>query len=369
MKCYSNPSRLFFVGAMLLTAEVWGSESEDSQTVTHLRRNKHRKALEVDENMHDTKPSQIQQFISGQAPAKDQTGFSPRNQYGYGYGYGYGSGNVGYYQNMQPPLLPPPPPPGYYTGSYSGYYPPYTKMPPATPAPSVGVPTISPTFNPTSSPTFTPTIITEDPTFTPTIITEEPSATPTAATPSPTLGPDTVIFSLQDTAGVCNGAGIGCSSDPGDSPAGNPNDIVNCFNAADFGVSVPFSLTAVRVWIGDSPVLTPDLQVNVWMGFSDGSGPDRLLYSEEQFGYTFGENNFQLRMARMIMSANFCVGVTARSTNAGLRIATDDGGTGDSSFLRSPACGVNEFLSLLDLFQNSPDGFCIEAVVRRENFR
>ena len=70
----------------------------------------------------------------------------------------------------------------------------------------------------------------------------------------------------------------------------------------------------------------------------------------------------------MIFSADFCVGVTARSTNAGLRIGTDDGGNGESSFLRSPACGVTDFLSFLDLFAVSTDGFCIEAIVTRVDF-
>ena len=378
MKGYSNPTRLLLFGGMLLTAEVLGSENEESSPTTHLRRKKHRALQE--------------------APAADQTGFNPRNHYGYGYNYGYGYGNGGYgygnggdgygnngyYQPMQPP---PPPPPGY-------YYSPYDKKPQDSSAPSYipsaapsAAPSVAPsvaptrTPTPTTSPTFAPTFVTEDPTFTPTFVTPAPTDPPNTGTPTvfvpptplPTLGPDTVIFSLQDTAGVCNGPGngIGCANEnPDDPPAGNPNDIVNCFNAADAGVDLPFSLNAVRVWIGDSTVLTPDLEVNIWVGFADGGGPDpdRLLYSEEVFGYTFGENTFELQMARMIFTQDFCVGVTARSSNAGLRIATDDGGTGESSYLRSPECGVLDFVSLLNLFQDSPNDFCIEAIATREDF-
>lgn len=261
-----------------------------------------------------------------------------------------------------------------------------TELPTMNPTIVTEEPTTNPTIV-TEEPTMNPTIVTEDPTMTPTILTEGPTFSPIIVTPDPTVGvtPDptitleieeptsgptgeenSAVLTYQNVAGICGGPlnGIGCANeDPEDPPAGNPNDIVNCYDTAMFGVSVPFSLTAVRVWIGDSTVLTPDLQVNVWAGDDGSGGPveNRLLYSEEQFGYTFGENTFELNMGRMIFQRNFCVGVTARSTNAGLRIMFDEGGFGESSFLRSPECGIENFISLFEA--GLENDFCIEALV------
>jgi hypothetical protein len=178
--------------------------------------------------------------------------------------------------------------------------------------------------------------------------------------------PDQIILTYQEVTGVCSGTvnGIGCANeDPNDDPRGNPNDIVNCFDATSFGIGFPFSLDAVRVWIGDSTELTPDLQVNVWVGDLVNEGPiaNRLLYSQEVFGYVFGENTFDLDMGNLIYHPDFCVGVTSRSSNAGLRIRTDSKGTGSASYLRSPECGINEFTSLSSA--GLKKHFCIEALV------
>ena len=68
----------------------------------------------------------------------------------------------------------------------------------------------------------------------------------------------------------------------------------------------------------------------------------------------------------MTFSNSVCVGVRATASNGGLRIAFDDGGTGESSFLRSPECGVTDFASLNDLFLETVDVFCIEAIVTKK---
>ena len=381
MKSFLIPSRLLWLGGSLLLAGVFGSQSEESHVNTRLRRQKRRNALAVEGG------------TGSRIPASNPTAFSGRNSYGY-------NDETRYYQNIQPPV---------YYETVETNAPIVAEIPTVAPSKSYGtstgptivneVPTQIPTIGtevPTKGPTITPTIVTEVPTFTPTILTEEPSLgptivtegptfTPTIVTDDPTAGPTTIvptdtgrptldpnafILSLQEVPGICGGPvnGIGCANEnPEDDPAGNPNDIVNCYNAEIAGVETPFSLNAIRVWIGDSTVLTPDLQVNVWVGNVNGTGPisNRLLYSEERFGYTFGENTFELNMGRLIFQANFCVGVTARSSNAGLRVMTDISGDGDSSYLRSPECGLENFTSLLDAgLQND---FCIEALVSSVN--
>ena len=173
-------------------------------------------------------------------------------------------------------------------------------------------------------------------------------------------------MTYQEVVGTCNGPanGIGCSTeDPNnDAPSGNPNDIVNCFNVTNFGVSVPFRLDFVRFWIGDSATLVPDLQLNIWVGNTEvGPIANRLIYSEELFGFTVGENLFDVRMGARIRQSDVCIGITSRSTNAGLRVQAETPGLGENSFLRSPECGIVDFTSLSDLNLNLD--FCIEALV------
>jgi hypothetical protein len=180
-----------------------------------------------------------------------------------------------------------------------------------------------------------------------------------------TLG--ATVLSFQDVPGVCNGPanGVGCASvDPNTEMAGgNPNDIVNCFNIDQFDVSIPFQLETVRFWIGESAALPTDLKINVFAGTSaDGPMDGVMLYTEELFGYTFGENTADLGMDLMIFQEEFCVGISSTDANSGLRIQTDiTGEMNDASYLKSPACGIEQFQSLTDA--GLMNDFCIEALV------
>mmetsp|Transcript_1006 Transcript_1006/g.2322 ORF Transcript_1006/g.2322 Transcript_1006/m.2322 type:complete len:441 (-) Transcript_1006:163-1485(-) len=235
----------------------------------------------------------------------------------------------------------------------------------STPSPSEAA-----TFNPwTESPTtkIPPTML---PTtgISPIPITDSPSIFILASdAPSTSPTPNLSILTYQDVRGICSGStnGIGCASeDPNEQLSGNPNEIVNCYNVTEFDIGIPFQIDAVRVWIGDSSPPPPDLQLNVFAGTKE-NGPtnDIILYSQQLFGYTAGENTFAISMDVMIFQTNFCVGVTSRSTNSGLRIQTDGSGEdNEASYLRSPECGIVNFMSLTNvgLVENA---FCIEALV------
>ncbi|OEU19342.1 hypothetical protein FRACYDRAFT_235389 [Fragilariopsis cylindrus CCMP1102] len=175
------------------------------------------------------------------------------------------------------------------------------------------------------------------------------------------------VLSFQDVPGVCNGPtnGIGCASvDPDtETVGGNPNDIVNCFNIDLFDVSIPFQIESVRFWIGESAAVPTDLKINVFAGnAADGPMESVLLYTEEVFGYTFGENTADLSMDLMIFQEEFCVGISSTDANSGLRIQTDNKNeVNDGSYLKSPACGIEQFQSLTDV--GLTNDFCIEALV------
>ena len=226
--------------------------------------------------------------------------------------------------------------------------------------PSTGSPTTSdasPTETPSSRSTLVPSAIilgTEDPTV-------------ANITPEPTVvNSNSNVLSYQDQRGICSGAanGIGCASeDPEEQLSGNPNEIVNCFNVTEFGVELPFMIDSVRFWIGSSSPPPPDLELNVFAGTKE-NGPDSniLLYSQQLFGYTTGINTITTTMDVMIFLSSFCVGVTSRSSDAGLRIQTDDLGIIDNaSYLRSPECGIANFTSLGDV--GLTNDFCIKALV------
>jgi hypothetical protein len=142
---------------------------------------------------------------------------------------------------------------------------------------------------------------------------------------------------------------------------GNPNDIVNCFSAANIGLTPPFQLTAIRFWMGDSTVPPADLSIQVWAG-TVGFGPTTTnLYSQELQGFVAGENTAHLDETLLMFDAEFCVGVKSVSMTDGLRIQTDGGQSDSASYLMSPRCGLPEFKSLGDIA--GPGDFCIEAMV------
>eukprot|EP00536_Pseudo-nitzschia_multiseries_P011233 jgi/Psemu1/28270/gm1.28270_g len=248
---------------------------------------------------------------------------------------------------------------------------------PVTQAPS---PTTSPTTSPTISPTISPNISpTRPPTFNPTAFipfTNAPSTrNPVTQAPqiSTTNDPNIevpisdIVLSYQENIAFCSGppTGIGCASeDPNEQLSGNPNDLINCYNAEEFGVESPFQVNAVRFWIGDSSPPPPDMLVNIFSGSKE-LGPTNdgiLLYSQQIFGYKTGENIVTLTRDLMLFQLSFCVGVTSRSPDGGLRIQTDDEGETDGgSYLRSPECGINVFTSLIDA--GLPQDFCIEVLV------
>ena len=257
-----------------------------------------------------------------------------------------------------PPLTPgptPPPSPPVSPGP----------MPPPSPPPSPG-PTIPPSPPPTPSPTLPPS---PGPTPPP-----SPPPTPPTTTMAPTTSEATVL-TLQDTPGVCSGPinGIGCASvDPDTNMAGgNPNDIVNCFDVNEFDITVPFFLDTVRFWIGDSKVaVPPSLGIKVFAGtVADGPMDDVVLYSQEiTTGFAAGENSADLDMDLMIFQDQFCVGISSTAADGGLRIQTDTTGRmDDASYLKSPACGIEEFRSLSD--SGLMDDFCIEALVSKNGSR
>jgi hypothetical protein len=225
-------------------------------------------------------------------------------------------------------------------------------------APS-GQPTPAPTDQPSLAPTGQPTPETSDP---PTIapimqpLTDAPSAAPTPRFDF------SGILSLQASFGVCavnSTNGIGCAR-TSSGAAGNPNDIVNCFDVKALGGSAPFSLDAVRFWIGTSVALPADLLVRAWTSV-DGR-PGTVLHEQALVGFLPGMNMFNLTNPPEIQSDTFCVGVASEDTSSGLRIQNEaDLGGGFQSFILSPRCGVDEFQTLSNLtFSGS---FCIEAFV------
>ncbi|KAG7369274.1 hypothetical protein IV203_032017 [Nitzschia inconspicua] len=238
---------------------------------------------------------------------------------------------------------------------------------------------IQETANPTKAPYSAPTpVSTESPTYLPTSAptvvqyTLSPTSPPTLPNGYPTVPPDVSdaqtdtnvrVLSAQQTPGVCNGPsnGVGCASESQEMQGGNPNDIVNCYSAAATGLSPPFQLTAVRFWMGDSTVPPVELSIVVWAGTVEFGPTTTNLYSQPLHGYAPGENTAQLTETLLIFDAEFCVGVKSTSMTDGLRIQTDVGQSGSSSYLMSPRCGVPEFKSLGEIA--SPGDFCIEAMV------
>ena len=272
-----------------------------------------------------------------------------------------------------------------------------SEQPTASPSPS-SIPSSQPTPGPTPAPTVQPTVTTTDsptvspvpdvsttPTLTPIAPTtapivptsspvEEQSAVPTAFPVAPTASPVAPtpppvttflgILSLQDSVGVCSVTstnGIGCSVTSDGGMAGNPNDLVNCFDVTDIGGSAPFSLDTVRFWIGTSNDLPPDLRVRIWSSV-DGS-PDALLQEEAIPQFTSGVNTFDLGTPAVIESNEFCVGVSSQDPMGGLRIQNEDPSAtgGLSSFVLSPQCGVTEFTTLQTLTLRG--SLCIEAFI------
>mmetsp|Transcript_18283 Transcript_18283/g.42080 ORF Transcript_18283/g.42080 Transcript_18283/m.42080 type:complete len:396 (-) Transcript_18283:1629-2816(-) len=177
---------------------------------------------------------------------------------------------------------------------------------------------------------------------------------------------NSVVLTYLKAVGICGGPGpgVGCADEQpnAEDPKGNPNDIVNCYDVSAFGVEIPFSLDSIRFWIGDSTAVPPDLQLNVWVG-TPGGGPisSRLLYSQPLLGHTLGKNSFDIDFGALVRQSNICVGVTSLSVDAGLRIQTDPGGAGEASYIRSPACLVDEFTSLFNA--GLKNDFCIEVLV------
>ena len=143
--------------------------------------------------------------------------------------------------------------------------------------------------------------------------------------------------------------------------AGNPNDLVNCFDITDIGGSAPFSLDTVRFWIGSSSDLPPDLSVRIWSAI-DGS-PAMVLHEESISQFTFGVNTFDLESPAEIEASEFCVGLSSKDPMGGLRIQTENPSNagGASSFLFSPQCGVAEFTALETIPLRG--SLCIEAFV------
>ena len=349
-------SRLFWFGGAFMAIVVWGTHSEASPSSSHLREGKHRNTRAVnglDGNIHHAGTIQLQEIAEpieegndATTLTSDPTSFSARHIFGK---------HIRYHSTILSPV--------------------YLKtetpiMSPLTPAPTTEI-TPELTFSPESIANDIPTTLNPTiGTLSPTMVTPNPTIgtlSPTTNTDSPTVTPpDTVVLSYQNVEGLCGGEsnGVGCANESPDiASSGNPNDVVNCYDVTLFGVEPPFTLDSIRVWIGDSTTLTPDLRLQVWAG-NPGGGPisNRLLYSEELFDYSVGENKFELNMVGLLLQTNICVGITALSANAGLRIQTDNGGAGEASYLRSPECGLDDFISLFDV--GLTNDFCIEALVR-----
>jgi hypothetical protein len=143
--------------------------------------------------------------------------------------------------------------------------------------------------------------------------------------------------------------------------AGNPNDIVNCFDVKDIGGQAPFSLNAVRFWIGTSIDLPADLSIRVWSSVS--GSPGTQLREQSLTGYTKGLNRFDLSTPLEITSDEFCVGLFSIDPTGGLRIQNEETAAagGLASFVLAPQCGVMVFTPLQTL--TLIGSLCIEAFV------
>ncbi len=251
--------------------------------------------------------------------------------------------------------------------------------------------TKGPTASPTSLPTLAPNV-SRRPTSRPTAVpTKAPSGKGEATTkkapsgkkgngkgltkaptPSPTASPTAspTVLTVQDVAGVCPRVPgvdeVGCAFESNN--GGNPNDLVICFDAEQFGVTVPLKLQAVRFWLGVSTDLPADLRLVVWVGSVSG-GPTNVLYTQSltPSSYMTGENTVTLSPSLDVLEAEFCVGLSSDSVVDGLRVGVSPGTDATSSFFRAPNCGDPNFVSLVSLESQDPDfpngGYCIEAIV------
>eukprot|EP00934_Nitzschia_sp_Nitz4_P002163 Nitzschia sp. Nitz4//NODE_590_length_10398_cov_65.316349//4897//6201//NITZ4_additional_000085-RA//1//CDS//3329531986//2163//frame0 len=238
----------------------------------------------------------------------------------------------------------------------------------ATPAPS-RAPTSRPSASPTTGqPTGTPTFFPTGPTFFPTSFpTDGPTPAPTASPSSvptvsqaPSSSPTFVsTLSYNAVTGTCAGNvnGLGCA---GPTSGGNPNDLVNCFTASDFGVTTPFVLDSVRFWVGNTPVVPADLAIKVWTDVVGGAPGDTPALTESITGYSFGENEFALTTPMTITTDEVCVGLFSGDTSSGFRLRNEEVG-GSNSFILAPTCDIDTMSSTSDL--GFEVAFCLEALV------
>ncbi len=243
--------------------------------------------------------------------------------------------------------------------------------------------TKGPTASPTSRPTLAPTVSrrpTSAPTSAPTkapfsgkgkaTTKKAPSGkkgkgSTKAPTPTPTASP--IVLTVQEDAGECLGvpgfSGVGCGL--------NPNDLVICFNAVQFGVSVPLELQAVRFWLAAASSvlgLPVDLKVRVWNGSVSGGPTGNVPLYEQTLArgsYVDGENTVTLSPSSFVVQeAEFCVGLSSDSAEgAGLAVLKSPGTDATSSFFRAPECTLPSFSSLKDLPSAVVGGLCIQAIV------
>lgn len=141
---------------------------------------------------------------------------------------------------------------------------------------------------------------------------------------------------------------------------GNPNDLVNCFNVADFGGTAPFFVDQVRFFIGESIPLPSSLSVRLFAASPSGLPVETPLFEEIVPNLIIGENTVSLSSAFEVTTQEICVGVFAGNEIEGLRIRNEIG-LGDQSFVRAPNCLFPTFSSLDEV--GLPVRFCIEALV------
>ena len=141
---------------------------------------------------------------------------------------------------------------------------------------------------------------------------------------------------------------------------GNPNDAVNCYDISTIGESPPFTIDAVRFWLGDSIPLPGDLSVRIWSGTVQEGPSDEILLNQELNNFVFGENTANLDTPIEIDTNEVCIGLFSENIMDGLRVQAEQG-DGDQSFTLAPECGVDEFGSLSSFGFSL--NYCIEALV------
>lgn len=135
--------------------------------------------------------------------------------------------------------------------------------------------------------------------------------------------------------------GIGCANESGTS--GGPNEFAVCVAGAS--IPPPYAITSVFYHIEDivSPTITA-LTFTVWSG---GETPGAVVAEQPGMPFSQGDHRVDIWPAITVEDSAFYFGLNQPQTDAGTRIGLDtSSGSPVHSFIRAPACGADEWLTM-----------------------